>query len=529
LTFASVLAPTSAAFAAPQHAAAASNVQRVAGATRLETAIAASVDRFPTAGSAQAVVLARSDNFPDALAGGPLAGKVGGPLLLTSSGSLDTAVANEIKRVAPKGATVYILGGTKALSANVESAVTTLGDTPKRLQGSDRFGTAVAIADEMGDPTTVFEATGLNFPDALAGVPAAIKAGGAILLTNGKQQATETATYLAAHPGGTHYALGGPAAAADPAATALIGDDRFATAVDVAEEFFGDATTVGVATGFNFPDALAAGPDLAAKNAPLLLVPSSGALADAPTYHLLAVSDSTTKALVFGGTVSVGDDVVTQVGNLVGAYARAQAADSTPAYTGNFGVLAQKVTVKGLTGNSTVVADASTGDVTKYFQGSSTTTIPAGVAPRAQLAALQTDDLEAFKSAVNSLFADYDSQLGLTGDADTLFLLNAEQILLNPVAPASIRFETYVALGVDDEGAFVRSGVKDSMGRVGIEVYAPLGVSDTDQSEISLIFDPVTLLPLEDTVFDTDGSVLTRTTVLSLTTAATAPGDPYTS
>src|SRR5438105_5079473 len=88
-----------------------SNVQRVAGPDRLATAIATSQDQFPTAGSASAVVLARSDTFPDALAGGPLAAKVHGPLLLTSSAALDTSVKTEIARVAVAGATVYILGG----------------------------------------------------------------------------------------------------------------------------------------------------------------------------------------------------------------------------------------------------------------------------------------------------------------------------------------------------------------------------------------------------------------------------------
>jgi hypothetical protein len=528
LTVASLLAPTSTAFAAPQHAADASTVQRVAGATRLETAMAASLDQFPTVGSAQAVVLARSDNFPDALAGGPLAAKVGGPLLLTSSASLDTAVANEIKRVAPKGATVYILGGTKALSANVESAVTTLGDTPKRLQGSDRFGTAVAIADEMGDPTTVFEATGLNFPDALAGGPAAIKSGGVILLTNGNQQSTATAAYLSAHPGGTHYALGGPAAKADPSATPLVGDDRFWTSADIAMQFFPTTTIDGIATGYNFPDALAAGPDLAAKSAPLLLV-SAGALPEAITTVMMGQSRTIATAIVFGGTQTVPDSVAAQVGALASATARAAAADTSAAYTGQFGVLSANLDLAVLVGNVTDVVDASSGDTTEYKHGSTTLTRAALYVPRAQLAALPLDD-ESLKAAVNTLFAQYDADSGITStDPDTLFTLNAEQILLDPVAPASVRYATYAALVADDVLTFDTSGVKDSMGRVGIEVYAPLGTDAADQSKISFIFDPNTLLPLEDTVFDPSGKVITRTTVLSLTTAATAPADPYTS
>ena len=70
-TFAAVVLVASAGSAL---AATPANVQRVAGADRLATAIATSQDQFPTAGSASAVVLARSDTFPDALAGGPLDG-----------------------------------------------------------------------------------------------------------------------------------------------------------------------------------------------------------------------------------------------------------------------------------------------------------------------------------------------------------------------------------------------------------------------------------------------------------------------
>jgi len=46
-------------------------------------------------------------------------------------------------------------------------------------------------------------------------------------------QAAETAAYLAAHPG-KHYAVGGPASAADPSATAVIGSDRYVTSTMVA-------------------------------------------------------------------------------------------------------------------------------------------------------------------------------------------------------------------------------------------------------------------------------------------------------
>lgn len=505
-----------------------SDVHRIAGSTRLATAIGASQDQFPTMGSASAVVLARSDTFPDALAGGPLAAKVHGPLLLTSSASLDAPVKAEIVRVAAPGSTIYILGGTAAISPAVATALTALGFVVKRISGADRFATAVAVADQMGDPTTVFEATGLNFPDALAGGPAAIKTGGVILLTNGSAQSTATAAYLAAHTGGTHYALGGPAAAADPAATPLVGDDRFWTSVDVGLMFFQSATTVGAATGLNFPDALAAGADLAAKGAPLLLVPNAGALPTAVVVDLLNRSFAGSNSVVlFGGVASVTDDVATQLGVLAGANGTAAAASAAAANTGEFGVSSEQVTDNGLVGKETVVVDGATGALTDYTQGGTTQTDT--IATRAELAALPLTDPDALEAAVNAMFASEDTDAGLTGSVADLFTINAEEVLLNPVSSPSLRLAMYAALAADDEDTDVTAGVKDSTGRVGIEIFESLGVDASDQSKISFKVDPNTWMPLEDSVIDTDGTVIGRTTILAETTSATMPADPYTS
>jgi hypothetical protein len=513
--------------AAVSHPAAVTGITRISGSSRIDTAIATSKDEFPGAGTASAVVLARSDTFPDALAGGPLAAKVGGPLLLTSPTALDASVLAEIKRVAPAGATVYILGGTSAIKSTVDASLTGAGYVPKRIFGADRFATAVAIADAMGDPTTVFEATGLNFPDALAGGPAAISEGGVILLTNGSAQAPATAAYLTAHSGGTHYALGGPAAAADPAATALVGDDRYWTAVNVAIQFFDGASIVGAATGLNFPDALAAGPDLASKHAPLILVPAKGALPDGVTTHLLFESPTLTSGLVFGGTASLGDDVAGELGTLITAHARAVAADTSTAFSGAFGVLAENINLAGLTGTQTAVVDAATGDATLYKKGSTTQTEPAAFPPRSQLAALPTD-FDGLEAAINSLYASIDADQGIpTDDAQAAFTFNAEFVLLNPVTPPSVRLAVYAALAADDAYTDVTSGVKDSLGRTGIEIFMPTGETDASKSKLSYIFDPNTFLPLEDTVTDDAGAVVTRTTITSLTTTATAPANPY--
>jgi hypothetical protein len=291
---------------------------RIGGTTRIGTAILTSQDSFKTAGSAKAVVLARADTFPDALAGGPLAAHVGGPLLLTEQTGLDPATQAEIVRVAPAGSTVYILGGPAAVASSVDPILTGLGYKVQRVFGADRYATAVAVAGVLGNPTTVFEATGINFPDALSGGPAAVARGAAILLTDGSTQAPATAAYLSAHAS-TRYALGGPAAAADPAATPIVGADRYATSAAIASKFFGSATSLGIATALNFPDALAAGPDLGAKGAPLLLVPPASPLNGAYAPYVYAVGPAVTVGEVFGGSSAVGDDIVVELQDALSA------------------------------------------------------------------------------------------------------------------------------------------------------------------------------------------------------------------
>lgn len=288
---------------------------RVFGADRQATATAVSKVAFPAAGSASAVVLARADVFSDALAGGPLAAAKHGPLLLTSSGSLDAVTKTEIQRVLPAGGTVYLLGGTSALSDAVAAAITAIGDVPVRVAGADRYGTAVAIAGAMGNPTTVFEASGTNFPDALSAVPAAVAAHGAIVLTNGAAQAASTSAYLSAHAT-TRYAIGGPAAYADPSAIGIAGADRYATSDAVALAFFPSATGVAVASATSFPDALAGGPVAGTAAEPVLLVPgtvASGALPEPISSYLATRAGGVTSVQAFGGVNAVANSVLSEV------------------------------------------------------------------------------------------------------------------------------------------------------------------------------------------------------------------------
>lgn len=286
---------------------------RLGGQDRLATAISVSQAGYHSPGSAHAVVLARSDQFADALAGVPLAAAKGGPLLLTPPGSLDPATQAEIQRVLSTGANVYLLGGSGALDPSIDAALSGLGYNPVRLAGGDRFATAVAIAGVLGNPGALFEVTGADFPDAVSAGPAAIAAGGAILLTNGRTQASETFAYLAAHMTAVRVAIGGPAGAADPGAAGVGGPDRYSTSAAVASRAFPAPKTIGLATGLSFADALSGGSLVGGLGGPILLVPPSGPLPSSIASYLGAHSAGLTadSAFVFGGTSAVGADVAT--------------------------------------------------------------------------------------------------------------------------------------------------------------------------------------------------------------------------
>jgi hypothetical protein len=65
------------------------------------------------------VYVATGSNFPDALAGGPVAGAAGSPLLLVPGRCLPASVRAELDRLA--ATKLVLVGGEGAVSASVAS------------------------------------------------------------------------------------------------------------------------------------------------------------------------------------------------------------------------------------------------------------------------------------------------------------------------------------------------------------------------------------------------------------------------
>ncbi|MGC5076175.1 cell wall-binding repeat-containing protein [Agrococcus sp. DT81.2] len=255
--------------------------ERVQGSDRYATAVAVSRRTFPQ--GAPVAYLVSGESFPDGLAAAPAAAHRGGPVLLTPRASALPGVLAEIQRLGP--AQVVIVGGTPSITAAVENAVRALdgGREVLRVGGTDRFHTSRLVAEHaFASAGSAFIATGLKFPDALAAGPVAAFASGPVLLLDGGSQAPDEATLATLQrlrvrwvgiAGDTSSVSAGVAsglAATIPDVVRYAGSDRFGTAARLAATF-GEGGSVYIASGTDFPDALAGAAAAGAEGVPMLL------------------------------------------------------------------------------------------------------------------------------------------------------------------------------------------------------------------------------------------------------------------
>jgi len=195
-------------------------VTRLAGPNRHGTAAAISAAHFKP--GVKVAFVATGEGFPDALAGGPAASKLGGPILLTTKDLLLTAAKRELNRLKPER--IVVLGDDGVVSASVESALGEYTDGPvTRLAGEDRYSTGAAVSAAAFDPgvRVVYMATGLDFPDALAGGAAAAAKEGPVLLTSRLSIPESTVSELIRLKPKRIVVLGGKSAVSDEVRNAL--------------------------------------------------------------------------------------------------------------------------------------------------------------------------------------------------------------------------------------------------------------------------------------------------------------------
>jgi lactocepin len=303
-------------------------VSRVAGPGRVATAVAVSQRAFTSAAS---VVIARADVYVDALTAAPLAAVVGGPLLLSgSTGALEPEVGAEIRRLGAHS--VQLIGGTGGLSDQLERSLAWWGVTQvTRIAGTDRFDTARRIAARIGG-RAVYVTNGVTgWPDAIAASSLASLQGRPMLLVSADGVPPATAAAMrdlqvesAVVVGGTSLVapstlaqLKAASHAPEVTVTRVAGSDRYETSrlvADLAIQAGADASRVWLASGQLWPDALAAGPAVAAHGGVLLLIRGDDLDNSPSAAHWLGEHASNLEEVVIvGGGASIAAHVETQV------------------------------------------------------------------------------------------------------------------------------------------------------------------------------------------------------------------------
>ena len=297
-------------------AAAPTPIHRQAGADRYATAV--EISRASFGPSVPVAFIATGRNFPDALGGGPLAAKLGGPLLLSDPSTLPDATRSELSRLRPSR--IVILGGPASVSPQVAAALGayTAGSVT-RLAGADRYATAVAVSQAAFGPgiDAVYVATGANFPDALAASAAAARARAPVLLVGRTAIPDVVRNELSRLRPQRIFIAGGAGVVSEGVRTALLsyapagvsrisGSDRYATAVAVSQTHFASAPVVYLATGKNYPDALAAAPAAGSRQGPVLLT-APNSIPAAVVAEIARLKPS--QIVVVGGRAAVSDAV----------------------------------------------------------------------------------------------------------------------------------------------------------------------------------------------------------------------------
>lgn len=187
----------------------------------IPTPVLAGMDRYLTSAqvskngfsSSDNVVLVsgESDALVDGLTSTPLAASLNAPILLTKSNELPSCIIDEIDRLGAKN--IYIVGGKNSISNNISNKLERYyGKNVKRIDGSDRYETSIAIGEEVVKNTKnkgdVFVVGGYGMADALSISSVSASKLSPIILTNKDNLSTDAKHFLDRNASDT-YIVGG--------------------------------------------------------------------------------------------------------------------------------------------------------------------------------------------------------------------------------------------------------------------------------------------------------------------------------
>ena len=280
-------------------------VERVAGRSRIETAVEVSKKYYNTADT---VIVANYEQFADSLSASALSKALKAPILLVKKDQLDSVVAQEIKRLGAKN--VIVIGGEKSVDKTKDSLSQY---NVRTIAGANRYETSAKIAQEVikltGTKKAVI-ASGETFADALTVAPLANKNNMPILLVqpNNIPKATQEVLKQIEEV----IIVGGEKTISKevenklPNPTRIAGANRYETAKKIYEYGFKDRTEVNIANGTTAADSLVIG----SIDCPILLAEAN----EIPEATKQAFEEAKfEKVNVFGGENSISESVVKEL------------------------------------------------------------------------------------------------------------------------------------------------------------------------------------------------------------------------
>ncbi|WP_061994282.1 cell wall-binding repeat-containing protein [Clostridium sp. ATCC 25772] len=263
-------------FLLPVNASAKVNESRIYGSDRIETAIKISEQGWKS--GSDYVFIAYGYDFADALSVTPLAKKYNSPIILSNKNGLTENAIKELQRLKPKKA--FILGGERALSANVEAQIKKCSITEtERIYGSTRYETALKVSEKLGTSDTIFISNGLSYADALSVATIAAQKESPILYTEKNNIPSKVTEYIKKVNISKAYFVGGTNVIDNTVVTGIknseriAGNDRYLTNKEVLSKFINYISYENVyfVRGNDFADALSISPIAGLKKAPIIL------------------------------------------------------------------------------------------------------------------------------------------------------------------------------------------------------------------------------------------------------------------
>lgn len=298
-------------FTIPTYASTSSTITRLAGPDRYSTAQAIAKDGWTKSDYA---VLAYGENFPDALSAVVLAKKHDAPILLTKTENLPDVTKQALADLQVKK--VLIIGGTGVIALSVETELQSMGISPTRIAGQDRYETSVKIAEQISEPSELIVTTGEDYSDALSMAPIAGVKQIPIILVPKDYLPDSVKAYISTINVKKTYVIGDSSVIEGnlynqfPNQERIVGADKYARNIAINKEFNStfNLRSICLATGEGFADALTGAAYAAKLSEPIILVDNTPS-SDTASYYQELLS-STNNVYVFGGTDVISDTLI---------------------------------------------------------------------------------------------------------------------------------------------------------------------------------------------------------------------------